>query len=169
MPEDKVNSKETEQFLNKLAVYGTSLESESNQQQLSELEHLIKNLSDINYKDRKGMTYLSIAVQQYKGAVVKLLLENGADPNIEDNVGVPPLSYVFLKQTKSTEEIIKLLLQYGADPTLGKTPKHTPFYYAEITQAPQHQIELLKDAEAKIHHHSINDNGDEYSNKNLQY
>ena len=43
MPKDKVNSKETEQFLNKLAVYGTSLESESNQQQLSELEHLIVN------------------------------------------------------------------------------------------------------------------------------
>lgn len=155
MLEQKNELWEAEQFLNKLAVYGTTLGIGSLQQQLSELKHLIKNLSNINYKDRNGMTYLSLAVQQYKVEVVKLLLENGADPNIEDNLGVPPLSYVFLKQTENTSEIVELLLQYGADPTLGKTPKHTPIYYAKITQAPRYQIELLNDAKTKIHHNSL--------------
>ena len=146
------------QFLNELAVYGTSLARGSIQQQTDRLEHLIDTLTDIDCQDKKGRTLLSIAVQQYKPTVVKLLLEKGANPNIEDYLGVPPLSLVFLKQTKNTEEIIKLLLQYGADPTLGKTPKHTPLYYAKLTGSPQNQVELLQTAEAKLCSNSqIND------------
>ena len=146
------------QFLNELAVYGTSLARGSIQQQTDRLEHLIDTLTDIDCQDKKGRTLLSIAVQQYKTTVVKLLLEKGANPNIEDYLGVPPLSLVFLKQTKNTEEIIKLLLQYGADPTLGKTPKHTPLYYAKLTGSPQNQVELLQTAEAKLCSNSqIND------------
>ena len=148
-------SDEGELFLNQLAVYGTSLAKGSIQQQLSELERTIKNFSDINYRDRNGMTFLSIAVQQQKLDVIKILLENGANPNIEDNSGIPPLSYVFLRQTPNTDDIIKLLLNYGADPISGKTLKQSPFYFAKVTQAPQHQIKLLNDAVAKIHGTSL--------------
>ena len=112
MQKYKYTSDEGELFLNKLAVYGTSLAKGSIQQQVGELERIIKNFSDINYRDRNGMTFLSIAVQQRKLDVIKILLENGANPNIEDNLGIPPLSYVFLKQTPNTEDIIKLLLNY---------------------------------------------------------
>ena len=101
------------------------------------------------------MTFLSIAVQQQKLDVIKILLENGANPNIEDNSGIPPLSYVFLRQTPNTDDIIKLLLNYGADPISGKTLKQPPFYFAKVTQAPQHQIKLLNDAVAKIHGTSL--------------
>ena len=155
MQKYKYTSDEGELFLNKLAVYGTSLAKGSIQQQLGELERIIKNFSDINYRDRNGMTFLSIAVQQQKLDVIKILLENGANPNIEDNLGIPPLSYVFLKQTPNTEDIIKLLLNYGADPISGKTLKQSPFYFAKVAQAPQQQIELLNDAAAKIHGTSL--------------
>ncbi len=168
MLKHKNNSMEAEQFLNKLAVYGTKLGVGSIQQQLNELEKLIKNLSDINHKDRNGMTYLSIAVQQYKYEVIKLLLENDADPNIEDNLGVPPLSYVFLKQTKNTEDIVKLLLQHGADPTLGRTPQHTPLYYAKFTHAPHPQIELLEAAAANIYGGAQNQAGKEGQSQSSQ-
>ena len=151
----KYTSDEGELFLNQLAVYGTSLAKGSIQQQLSELERTIKNFSDINYRDRNGMTFLSIAVQQQKLDVIKILLENWANPNIEDNSGIPPLSYVFLRQTPNTDDIIKLLLNYGADPISGKTLKQSPFYFAKVAQAPQHQIKLLNDAVAKIHGTSL--------------
>lgn len=144
----KYTSDEGELFLNKLAAYGTCLAQGSIQQQLNELTEIIKNFSDINYRDKNGMTFLSIAVQQQKLDVIKILLDNGANPNIEDNSGIPPLSYVFLRQTPKTDSVIKLLLEYGADPTSGK---QTPLYVAKIAQAPQHQIDLLYDANAKLH------------------
>jgi len=97
------------------------------------------------------MTYLSTAVRQFKDDVVQVLLENGANPNICDNLGVSPLAYVFLKKLPNTRRIIELLLQFGADPSLGKTPKHTPFYYAEITQAEPDWVTMLQDANIKLH------------------
>lgn len=97
------------------------------------------------------MTYLAVAVRQYKADIVQVLLENGADPNIGDNLGVYPLAYAFLKKLPDTEKIIRLLLKFGADPSLGKTPKHTPFYYAKVTQADLAWEDMLQEANIKLH------------------
>lgn len=138
-------------LLDALAVYKTELAQGSQEEQLTHIQRLVKDLPDINYQDKSGMTYLSIAVRQFKDDVVQLLLENGANPNICDNLGVSPLAYVFLKKLPNTEKIIELLLQFGADPSLGKTPKHTPFYYAHITQAESAWIDMLQEANIKLH------------------
>ena len=68
-------------------------------------------------------TSLIESVEKYNVNSVKMLLEAGANPNINYN---PPLhlivnslnSYNATHNTLQIEEIIRLLLQYGADPTL---------------------------------------------------
>ena len=141
----------TDPLLDALAVYRTELAKGSQAQQLAHIQKLVKELPDINYQDKTGMTYLSIAVRQFKDDVVQMLLENGADPNICDNLGVSPLAYTFLKKLPNTKRIIELLLQFGADPSLGKTPKHTPFYYAHVTQAEPEWVDMLQEANARLH------------------
>ena len=140
-----------EPLLDAMAVYKTELAKGTAARQFEYIQNLVKALPDINRKDKSGLTFLTIAVRQYKADIVQLLLENGADPNICDNLGVSPLAYAFLKYVPDTELIIRLLLQYGADPSLGKTPKHTAFYYAEVTQAAPHLVELLREANNKLH------------------
>ena len=141
----------TDPFLDALAVYKTELAKGSPEKQFNQIHKLVKELPDINHQDKSGMTYLSIAVRQFKDDIVQMLLENGADPNICDNLGVSPLAYAFLKQLPNTKRIIELLLQFGADPSLGKTPKHTPFYYAHITQAEPEWVDMLQEANVKLH------------------
>lgn len=138
-------------LLDAMAVYQTELARGSPARQLQQIRQLIQGLPDIDRQDRAGMTYLSTAVRQCKDDVVQVLLENGADPNICDHLGVPPLAYAFLKKLPNTQRILACLLQFGADPSLGKTPKHTPFYYAHITQAEPAWVELLQEAQVKIH------------------
>lgn len=140
-----------EPLLDAMAVYQTELAKGSPSAQFKRMEKIVKGLPDINRQDRAGMTYLAVAVRQFKADVVEMLLENGADPNIGDNLGVYPLAYAFLKKAPGTEKIIRLLLQFGADPSLGKTPKHTSFYYAKVTQADAAFWELLQEANVKLH------------------
>lgn len=138
-------------LLDAMAVYQTELAKGSPSAQLTQLKKMAQELPDINRQDSAGMTYLAVAVRQYKADVVQMLLENGADPNIGDNLGVYPLAYAFLKQMPDTENIIRLLLEFGADPSLGKTPKHTPFYYAKVTQADSAWEDMLQESNIKLH------------------
>ncbi len=103
-----------------MTVYKTELAKGSPSTQFEQLKKMVRELPNINRQDKTGMTYLAVAVRQYKADVVQMILESGADPNIGDNLGVYPLAYAFLKKVSDTEKIIRLLLKFGADPSLGK-------------------------------------------------
>jgi len=67
------------------------------------------------------------AVPAHRLELVRLLLEQGADPNCSDENGTP------LKNAIAVEEdceLVRLLLEYGADPTTGDDNGVTPFEYA---------------------------------------
>ncbi len=151
------NSLGADPLLDAMAVYKTELAKGSIDKQFEDIRKIVEGLSDINRQDKAGMTYLAVAVRQFKADIVQLLLENGANPNISDNLGVYPLAYVFLKKVPDTPKIIKLLLEFGADPSLGKTFKHTPFYYAKVTQAEQTWVEMLQEANIKLHGTTVAD------------
>ena len=138
-------------LLNEMAVYKTELAKGSASSQFQRIKDIIKSIPDINISSPEGYTYLMIAVMQYKADIVKLLLEAGANPNIGRKDGVRPLAAVFLKRMDSREEIIRLLLEYGADPSLADKPKQTAFDFAEITQAEPQLIELLEQANLRLH------------------
>lgn len=69
-----------------------------------------------------GETALHVAVET-DVAIAKLLLEHGANPNIQDDIGQTPLHIVVLRRH---DDIIPLLMKYHADPNIkdkfGETP-----------------------------------------------
>ena len=77
---------------------------------LEELLEIIKNLEDINVENKDGETFLTFASRYGKEEFVELLLDRGANPNIQNKFGRTSLSY------SHEEEIVIMLLEAGADP-----------------------------------------------------
>jgi len=91
---------------------------------------LTENVCDVNVGSKNG-TSLMAAIYKNREALVKTLLEFGADSNLADASGTTPIHYaVIMRNTK----IIELLIAADADFTLkdgsGKTAKE----YAAITR-----------------------------------
>jgi ankyrin repeat protein len=55
--------------------------------------YIINNKDKVNQKDENGNTSLIYAVSRKYSDIVKILLDNGADPNIPDYKGILPLKY----------------------------------------------------------------------------
>ena len=75
-----------------------------------------------------GETPLYQAVEMEKIDHIKILLKNGADPNITNEDGLSPLHTAVNKQNIT---IVKLLLKYGANPNIkSKLYQQTPLHLA---------------------------------------
>jgi len=108
---------------------------------LDEAKKLIRLGEDIEKKDSEGKTPLFIAVnnpafisnrmQTAKIQIVELLLEKGANVNIQDNVGGTPLHYAVFS---GKIEPVRLLLKYGARIDIKDKDGLTPVYLAEQLQ-----------------------------------
>jgi len=73
---------------------------------------LIEHKADLNSQGQNGDTAMYVACET-KYDVIKLLLENGADPNISTKLGSTALmTAAFYNKPKT----VKLLLDYGANP-----------------------------------------------------
>ena len=71
---------------------------------------------DINIRSSgEDITPLTCAVDNYQTAVVRFLLEQGADPNIRDLFGWSPLMYA---SAGGQIEVARMLLEEGADPNI---------------------------------------------------
>ncbi|KAL1895475.1 hypothetical protein Sste5346_005283 [Sporothrix stenoceras] len=77
--------------------------------------------------DNYGQTPLWRAATFGYKAIVKLLLEKGADIDSKDNCGQTPLSWV---AERGREAVVKLLLENGADADLKDRSGRTPLWYA---------------------------------------
>ncbi|XP_053312157.1 ankyrin repeat domain-containing protein 50-like [Spea bombifrons] len=88
--------------------------------------------ADINWRDSEGRTALSVAClcvpagQDYP-ELVSLLLEHGADPELEDKDGVTPL---LVAAYEGQAEVAELLLEAGADPDREGKCRMTPLLAA---------------------------------------
>eukprot|EP00667_Euglena_gracilis_P004704 EG_transcript_4732 len=94
--------------------------------------------------------------------LVSLLLQEGADPNLEDRQGNTPLHTAIAevrefhriakpgaKMNFNAEAVIEALLQWGADPLRTNQSGETPFYLAQA-QGGGIEIPFLKDQHAKL-------------------
>ncbi len=96
---------------------------------------------DINVKDPQGHTALLFAAWKNNEEMIKLLLENQADPNLSNDFGAIPLMFAVNKEKFN---IAKLLLNKGANPNFRGTFGDTPFNRAAVNNYPG-MLELLLD------------------------
>ena len=102
-------------------------------------EYLAKNVKDINYNSPSGSALAAAAVKG-NTAMVKMLLENKANPDLADGMGMTPLLYASQFENK---EIIQLLLKYKANKQLKCNEGKTAMDYAVFNKN-QEIIDMLK-------------------------
>jgi uncharacterized protein len=88
---------------------------------------LIKAGVDVNERNKSGQTALMIAVNNRSKEMMRTLLENGADPSIEDKNGSSILNYAI-----SDPESLKIFLDKGADPNV--TVQGQPLLHRAVMQ-----------------------------------
>ncbi|MBK8454703.1 MAG: ankyrin repeat domain-containing protein [Thiofilum sp.] len=97
------------------------------------LSHLRQKGLNTNARDMNSKTALHYAVARNNLTWVKLLLEQGANPNIQDNTDNSPLLMVLNNYATYAESwgLVDLLLQSGANPNLrnsaGQTALHLSY------------------------------------------
>src|SRR6266487_3381744 len=100
---------------------------------------LIRHGADVSAVARNPMKVMPLhsAAAAHSGEIVRLLLENGASPNVPQEGGWVPIHEAAQVGDK---EMVKVLLEYGADPQLRSNDGRTP---AEMAKAKGHE-EILK-------------------------
>lgn len=83
--------------------------------QIEILKWLINKGANVNHQDKIGYSSLHFCGQEQNIEVAKILLENGADPNILDEHDNSPL-WTALFNSKGKFDLVRLLRLKGADP-----------------------------------------------------
>ncbi|MCK4517956.1 ankyrin repeat domain-containing protein [Candidatus Babeliales bacterium] len=108
--------------------YKTPLSIASSKNFVREAKQLVLDLyANVNFFDRFGQPLIN-ACKYENEEIAKLLLENGAKPNVVDKEGNTPLH---LAAKNRNLELIKLLMSYEADPTLTNKQSKTPLQVFE--------------------------------------
>jgi ankyrin repeat protein len=83
---------------------------------VADVEKILKrDPKAINLQDDEGMTPVACAVVQAQADTVRLLLDNGADPNIPNKNGLTPLEHACGRDKAVATSLVKLLLAKGAE------------------------------------------------------
>ena len=98
----------------------------------TDLSHTLRSPdgSIINFKTIRGRTPLMIAIILKRINIVKMLLEAGANLNVQDNDGLTVLHYAVMNDDNL--ELIKLLLSYSPNRCLKDKRGLTPSSYAYL-------------------------------------
>ena len=102
-------------------------------------EYLAKTVKDVNYNSPSG-TAIAAAAVKGNVAMVKVLLDNKANPNSKDATGMTPLLYASQFDNK---EMITLLLKYKADKKIVNNDGKTAMDFAAFNKSKE-AIDLLK-------------------------
>jgi len=81
------------------------------------LKNLLASGADVNIIGQGGWTALHFAVQENNIIIAKILLNNGAQVDIQEKYGNTPL-FKAVFNCNGDGEMIKLLISYGADKNL---------------------------------------------------
>lgn len=96
--------------------------------QFEDIRKCISQGQDVNSKDKKGRTMLSIAVMQEASDVVALLLGAGANPDLtDDNTKLTPMHHAV---AQGHNGLVKRLIKAGCDVNVSDTKGTTPMMLA---------------------------------------
>ncbi|XP_041968957.1 transient receptor potential channel pyrexia isoform X2 [Aricia agestis] len=107
------------------------------------LSKLIKAGADPNSCDHDGRTCLHLSCLVANEECVKLLLENGADPNKWDSITEKKATPLHCAASAKSLPCVKTLLNYGADVNAGLN-EHSPLHFAVLSDAPEVVSALLE-------------------------
>lgn len=111
-----------------------------------QIKEMSKDKVLLNKQGEHGVTHLWIAVSRQDMKSVKMLLENGADPNLKMTWVKPPLITALFNEgspRKKVDGIFRLLLDHGADPNVKSVSQDTKvpaIFYANYSRE---KIEML--------------------------
>lgn len=90
------------------------------------------------------------AVSAGDHALVRLLLEKGADPNVRDRDGDTPLHHLYSwRHEELPFDLIKLLLKHGADPNLSNQDGENVLFHAPLKNRSPHWPAAIRAAVQK--------------------
>jgi len=112
------------------------------------------NIINARYNDRRrefGATALHVACRNNKVDVIRVLLENGADPNSVDDFGQTPLIELMLMENDgNVTAAIELLLEHGADINAKDSEDTTALMFACLSNN-KNAVDVLLENRADIH------------------
>ncbi len=73
----------------------------------------LRKVSNPDFQDSQGTSYLHMACQSHCYDAIKILLELGANPNINNNRGISPILKAIGSINEENNAILELMLQYG--------------------------------------------------------
>ncbi|AAR07370.1 11L [Yaba monkey tumor virus] len=119
------------------------------------LKNIIKKTYDINLKNKWGKTPLSFAMEKDNMYVIKLLLQNGADPfTVSDNMDT--LMHCFLNNRNLFQKV-KLLLDIGLNPNSKNVDGDSPLHKICSVNPNLETVSLLVSKGADVN--TINNDG----------
>lgn len=71
--------------------------------------------ANVDFVYEIGRTYLHVACSAHNLAVVRLLLQKGADPNCKDKEGHSPILSAIGRIDEDNPEFLRIFLEYGLD------------------------------------------------------
>lgn len=75
----------------------------------------IKEITNPNFQDKEGISYLHMACQSHSIEAIKILLDLGADPNIADRNGLPPVFKAIGRYNEKNPQILQMMIDSGLD------------------------------------------------------
>lgn len=100
---------------------------------LESIRNLVSLGADVNFKNKTGLTPLSLASSMCSTELVKLLLDSGAFVNSRDMQGKSPLHHIVEAKFGAASEvleIVSLFVQCGADVNSRDSSGYTPLHRA---------------------------------------
>lgn len=84
-------------------------------EQSDDLLRKLKMADNVDFQDANGWSYLHRACQSHYIEVIKILLELGANPNINDKRGFSPIMEAIGRINENNNVILEMMLQHGLD------------------------------------------------------
>lgn len=178
-----------------IALIGDMEKKYINSRKNNKVTPLISLKGQLNYKDRFENTPLLLSFKSYNykkypeysnfsesfKMFVKLLTENGANPNLEISFGETYLTYALedyeYKNKKHVRDIAKILIEFGANPNLPNSSNFYPIEYAIESDDPKFIEFLLENGATFPDDHNniykkldiVNHNSCEFSLKGYEF